>query len=54
MKLAKGPRNRYILFHGDQQLVLRAHELTTAYKLIRDGVVMENGKSNKFKNDDKR
>lgn len=42
MKLAKNHRNHYILFHGDQQLVLKPNDLLTAYKLIRDGIVMEN------------
>ncbi len=43
MKLTKSDK-KYWLIHGDQILKLKPSELATAYRLIRDGIVMENSK----------
>jgi len=45
MKLVKSDR-KYWLIHGDQHMKLKPRELMDVYKLMRDGIVMENKKDN--------
>jgi len=45
MRLARNAKRDFVLIHGDQQMILKPSELTIAYRLIRDGVVMINAKN---------